>query len=423
MASRYDVVDSLELPKRTSAIVLAAGRGSRLLDLTSHRSKSAVHFGGKFRIIDFALSNAVNSGIRRIAVLTQYTSHSLIRHIQLAWGFMRGEIDEFVQVLPTNQRLGSDDWHQGTADAVHQNREIIRDFDCEYTVVLAGDHVYKMNYAVALVHHVKHGRGCTVVCAEVPRGEGRSLGILSVGEDDVVTDFVEKPAEPAGLPDAPDRALASMGIYIFDTTFLLSELARDAEDLHSSHDFGRDLIPRLVREQRVVAHRFASSVVDRGTDTAPYWRDISTLDAYWDANIDLAMTTPLLDIYDDRWPIWTYQPQLPPAKFVHNAADRRGHASESLVSDGCIISGAVDRSVLFSGVRVKSLASIGFSVLLPGVQVGRGARLQRVIVDRNAQIPPDLVVGEDAALDAERFVRTENGVTLITPAMLDRLSH
>jgi glucose-1-phosphate adenylyltransferase len=308
---RNDVVTSLDLPRRAAAIVLAGGRGTRLLDLTARRSKPAVYFGGKFRIVDFALSNAVNSGVRRIAVLTQYTSHSLIRHIQLAWGFLRGELNEFVQVLPANQRMGSDDWYQGTADAVHQNREVIRSFNSEYTVILAGDHVYKMNYAIALAHHAQHGRGCTVACVEVPREQGREFGIMAVGENDLVADFVEKPADPPSLPGKPDRALASMGIYIFDTAFLLSELERDAADPASSHDFGRDLLPRLVREQRVVAHRFETSVVNRDAAAEPYWRDVGTLDAYWDANIDLTATVPLLDLYDERWPIWTYQPHLP----------------------------------------------------------------------------------------------------------------
>ncbi|MFZ9905014.1 MAG: glucose-1-phosphate adenylyltransferase [Steroidobacteraceae bacterium] len=418
---RNDVVASLDLPRRAAAIVLAGGRGSRLLDLTLKRSKPAVHFGGKFRIIDFALSNAVNSGVRRIAVLTQYTSHSLIRHIQMAWGFLRGELNEFVQVLPANQRMGSDVWYQGTADAVHQNQEVIKSFHCDYTIILAGDHIYKMNYAIALAHHVEHGRGCTVACVEVPKEQASGFGILHANEDDVVTEFVEKPRDPPTLPHSPDRSLASMGIYIFDTAFLLSELERDAEDPLSTHDFGRDLIPRLVREGRVVAHRFESSAVNRSADTEPYWRDVGTLDSYWDANIDLTATVPLLNLYDDRWPIWTYQPQLPPAKFVHNSDERRGVAIESLVSGGCIVSGTVERSLLFSGVRVHSNAIVELGVVLPGATVGRGARLHRVVIDRDCQIPPELVVGEDAEHDARRFVRSENGITLITQSMIDRL--
>ena len=418
---RNDVVASLDLPRRAAAIVLAGGRGSRLLDLTAKRSKPAVHFGGKFRIIDFALSNAVNSGVRRIAVLTQYTSHSLIRHIQMAWGFLRGELNEFVQVLPANQRMGSDVWYQGTADAVHQNQEVIKSFNCDYTIILAGDHIYKMNYAIALAHHVEHGRGCTVACVETPKEQASGFGILHASDDDVVTDFVEKPHDPPTLPNSPDRALASMGIYIFDTAFLLSELERDAMDPASTHDFGRDLIPRLVREGRVVAHRFESSAVNRSTDAEPYWRDVGTLDSYWDANIDLTATVPLLNLYDDRWPIWTYQPQLPPAKFVHNSDERRGVAIESLVSGGCIVSGTVERSLLFSGVRVHSNAIVELGVVLPGAQIGRGARLHKVVVDRDCQVPPELVVGEDPEHDARRFVRSDNGVTLITQLMIDRI--
>lgn len=418
---RNDVVASLDLPRRAAAIVLAGGRGSRLLDLTAKRSKPAVHFGGKFRIIDFALSNAVNSGVRRIAVLTQYTSHSLIRHIQMAWGFLRGELNEFVQVLPANQRMGSDVWYQGTADAVHQNQEVIKSFNCDYTIILAGDHIYKMNYAIALAHHVEHGRGCTVACVEVPKEQASGFGILHASDDDVVTDFVEKPHDPPTLPNSPDRSLASMGIYIFDTAFLLSELERDAMDPASTHDFGRDLIPRLVREGRVVAHRFESSAVNRSTDAEPYWRDVGTLDSYWDANIDLTATVPLLNLYDDRWPIWTYQPQLPPAKFVHNSDERRGVAIESLVSGGCIVSGTVERSLLFSGVRVHSNAIVELGVVLPGAQIGRGARLHKVVVDRDCQVPPELVVGEDPEHDARRFVRSDNGVTLITQSMIDRI--
>ncbi len=418
---RNDVVASLDLPRRAAAIVLAGGRGSRLLDLTAKRSKPAVHFGGKFRIIDFALSNAVNSGVRRIAVLTQYTSHSLIRHIQMAWGFLRGELNEFVQVLPANQRMGSDVWYQGTADAVHQNQEVIKSFNCDYTIILAGDHIYKMNYAIALAHHVEHGRGCTVACVEVPKEQASGFGILHASNDDVVTDFVEKPHDPPTLPNSPDRSLASMGIYIFDTAFLLSELERDAMDPASTHDFGRDLIPRLVREGRVVAHRFESSAVNRSTDAEPYWRDVGTLDSYWDANIDLTATVPLLNLYDDRWPIWTYQPQLPPAKFVHNSDERRGVAIESLVSGGCIVSGTVERSLLFSGVRVHSNAIVELGVVLPGAQIGRGARLHKVVVDRDCQVPPELVVGEDPEHDARRFVRSDNGVTLITQSMIDRI--
>jgi glucose-1-phosphate adenylyltransferase len=413
---------SLDLPKRTVALVLAGGRGSRLLNLTDRRAKPAVYFGGKFRIVDFALSNCVNSGIRRVAVLTQYKSHSLMRHIQKGWGFMRGDFNEFIDVLPAQQRLDEVNWYQGTADAVHQNHDIIKSFRAKYVLVLAGDHIYKMNYALALADHVEHGRGCTVACIEVPRTEATNFGVMAVDDRNIITDFIEKPAEPPHLPNDPEKSLASMGVYIFDTDFLLDELAHDAANLQSSHDFGRDVIPRLVRERRAVAHRFADSAVGIREGQAPYWRDVGTIDAYWDANIDLTATDPLLDLYDDRWPIWTHQPQLPPAKFVHDENDRRGEAIASTVSGGCIVSGLVRRSLLFSNVRVHSFSQVQWSVILPNVQIGRGARISRAVIDRGCQIPEGMVIGEDAQLDAERFVRTSSGIVLVTREMLARLS-
>ncbi len=413
-----ELATSLDLPKRTVALVLAGGRGSRLLNLTDRRAKPAVYFGGKFRIVDFALSNCINSGIRRIAVLTQYKSHSLMRHIQRGWGFMRGELNEFVDVLPAQQRLDEVNWYQGTADAVHQNHDIIQSFRSKYVIILAGDHIYKMNYALALADHVEHGRPCTVACIEVPRPEARAFGVMAVDDKDLVTEFVEKPADPPSIPGKPERSLASMGVYIFNTDFLLDVLSADADDPNSSHDFGKDVIPKLVRERQVVAHRFADSAVGTRENEEPYWRDVGTIDAYWDANIDLTATDPLLNLYDDRWPIWTYQPQLPPAKFVHNEDSRRGVAIESLVSGGCIVSGHVERSLMFSGVRVHSYARVNWSVLLPNVQVGRGARISRAVVDRGCIIPDGLVIGEDAALDAARFLRTTSGITLVTRQML-----
>jgi glucose-1-phosphate adenylyltransferase len=413
-----ELATSLDLPKRTVALVLAGGRGSRLLNLTDRRAKPAVYFGGKFRIIDFALSNCINSGIRRIAVLTQYKSHSLMRHIQRGWGFMRGELNEFVDVLPAQQRLDEVNWYQGTADAVHQNHDIIQSFRSKYVVILAGDHIYKMNYALALADHVEHGKPCTVACIDVPRSEARAFGVMAVNDKDLVTEFVEKPADPPGIPGNPEHSLASMGVYIFNTEFLLDVLSADADDPNSSHDFGKDVIPKLVRERQVVAHRFADSAVGTREHEEPYWRDVGTIDAYWDANIDLTATDPLLNLYDDRWPIWTYQPQLPPAKFVHNEDSRRGVAIESLVSGGCIVSGHVERSLMFSGVRVHSYPRVNWSVLLPNVQVGRGARISRAVVDRGCIIPDGLVIGEDAALDAARFLRTTSGITLVTRQML-----
>jgi glucose-1-phosphate adenylyltransferase len=413
---------SLDLPKRTVALVLAGGRGSRLRNLTDRRAKPAVYFGGKFRIVDFALSNCLNSGIRRIGVITQYKSHSLLRHLQRGWAFMKTEMNEFVDLLPAQQRVDEESWYRGTADAVYQNQDILASYGADYIVVLAGDHIYKMNYALMLADHVAKGRDCTVGCIEVPRMEATGFGVMHVDEQNVIVDFIEKPADPPPMPGKPERALASMGIYVFNARYLYKELERDINDPNSSHDFGKDIIPNAVRKSQAVAHPFGLSAVGTRHNEEPYWRDVGTIDAYWDANIDLTATDPLLNLYDTRWPIWTYQPQLPPAKFVHNLDDRRGQAIESLVSGGCIVSGHVHRSVLFSSVRVHSYSSVNWAVLLPGVQVGRRARLNRVVVDRGCQIPDGMVIGEDAAEDARHFFRTDNGITLVTPEMLAKLA-
>ena len=418
----YESADSLSLSKRAVALVLAGGRGSRLHELTDSRAKPAVYFGGKFRIIDFALSNCLNSGIRRIGVITQYKSHSLLRHLQRGWAFLKSEMHEFVDLLPAQQRVNEESWYRGTADAVFQNQDILDGYEADYIVILAGDHVYKMNYALMLADHVASGRECTVGCIAVPRALASSCGVMAVGGNRLITEFVEKPIDPPAMPENPELSLASMGIYIFNSRYLYAELARDMADPNSSHDFGRDIIPQAVRNGCATAHPFALSCVSSQPEQEPYWRDVGTIDAYWDANIDLTATVPLLDLYDKRWPIWTYQSQLPPAKFVHNQDDRRGLAIESLVSGGCIVSGAVFRSVLFSSVRVHSHASVNWSVLLPDVQVGRGARLMRVIVDHGCAIPEGLVIDEDAAEDARRFRRSENGITLVTRAMLARLA-
>lgn len=416
-----DLSSTIDLPKRALALVLAGGRGSRLLQLTERRAKPAVYFGGKFRIVDFALSNCINSGIRRIGVLTQYRSHSLMRHIQRGWGFLRGELNEFIEVMPAHQRPGWDVWYQGTADAVHHNADIIKSLRSQYVVILAGDHIYKMNYAVALAEHAARGMPCTVACIEVPRSEANAFGVMSVDETGRIVDFIEKPDTPASMPGRPDTSLVSMGLYIFDTAYLLAELARDAADETSSHDFGKDIIPHAVRNGQAAAHHFGTSAVGSREASTPYWRDVGTLDAYWDANIDLTATVPMLDLYDDRWPIWTHQPQLPPAKFVHNEENRRGMAIESLVSGGCIVSGHTERSVLFSGVRVHSHAEVQWSVVLPDVEIGRGARISHAIVDRSCVIPPGMIIGEDPEADAARFHRTESGITLVTRPMLQRL--
>jgi glucose-1-phosphate adenylyltransferase len=416
-----EVVQSLDLPRRAVALVLAGGRGSRLKNLTDSRAKPAVYFGGKFRIVDFALSNCMNSGIRRIGVITQYKSHSLLRHLQRGWAFLKTEMNEFVDLLPAQQRVDEESWYRGTADAVYQNQDILAAYRADYVVVLAGDHVYKMNYAVMLADHVALGRECTVGCIEVSKAEATAFGVMAIDENRRIIDFVEKPADPPTLPGKPDRSLASMGIYIFNARYLYRELERDMADPTSSHDFGKDIIPKLVRAGVAVAHPFELSCVGTKAGTEPYWRDVGTIDAYWDANIDLTATDPLLNLYDTNWPIWTYQSQLPPAKFVHNQDERRGLAIESLVSGGCIVSGSVFRSVLFSQVRVHSYSAVNWSVLLPGVQIGRHARVTRAVIDRDCMIPDGMVVGEDPAADAQRFYRTESGITLITRDMLRKL--
>jgi len=413
---------SLDLPKRAVALVLAGGRGSRLKSLTDSRAKPAVYFGGKFRIVDFALSNCLNSGIRRIGVITQYKSHSLLRHVQRGWGFLKSEMNEFVDLLPAQQRTDDESWYRGTADAVYQNQDILASYGADYIVVLAGDHIYKMNYALMLADHVAKGRDCTVGCIAVPRMEATAFGVMAVDNNDLILDFVEKPADPPPMPGKPDKSLASMGIYVFDSQFLFDELKRDAADPNSAHDFGKDIIPHIVKHGKAVAHQFNDSCVRSGDDPRAYWRDVGTVDAYWAANIDLTDVVPELDLYDRAWPLWTYAEITPPAKFVHDEDGRRGQAVTSLVSGGCIISGAaLRRSLLFTGVHVNSYASVENAVIMPYVNVGRGARLKNVVIDRGVKIPEGIVVGEDPKFDAKRFRTTSQGITLITQPMIDRL--
>ena len=412
-----------QLVRRTVALVLAGGRGSRLKQLTDQRAKPAVYFGGKFRIIDFALSNCLNSGIRRMAVVTQYKSHSLMRHMQRGWSFLRSELNEMVDLLPAQQRAGEEHWYRGTADAIFQNMDIIRSSKPEYIVILAGDHIYKMDYSIMISDHVENGAGCTVGCIEVPRKEAREFGVMAVDADRKITEFLEKPADPPPMPGKTDVSLASMGIYVFDAEYLYQLLDEDLANPASSHDFGKDVIPRCVREGRALAHPFDMSCVSRVKTKRPYWRDVGTIDAFWSANLDLASTSPELDIYDTDWPIWTYQRQLPPAKFVPDKNGATGVAVNTLISGGCIVSGSyVAHSVLFSEVRVHSFCHVEQAVLLPNVTVSRHCRLRRVVVDRNCELPEGLVVGEDAALDAKRFERTESGVVLITKEMLKKLA-
>jgi glucose-1-phosphate adenylyltransferase len=410
------------LTQRALALVLAGGRGSRLKQLTDRRAKPAVFFGGKFRIIDFTLSNCLNSGLRRIAVLTQYKAHSLLRHLQMGWSFLRPEMNEFLDLLPAQQRLDEATWYRGTADAVYQNFDIFRAAGPTYFIVLAGDHIYKMDYSNMLACHVEMGVDCTVACVEVPLAAASGFGIMAADEAMRIVDFLEKPANPPAMAGKPGQALASMGVYVFNADALYDELERDHRDPTSSHDFGGDVIPSLVARGRAAAHSFEDSCVKTTPEAAAYWRDVGTIDAYWEANLDLVQPVPSLDIYDPNWPIWTYQQQLPPAKFVFDDDDRRGMAVDSMVSGGCIISGAtVRKSLLFSNCRVNSFAQTREAVLLPDVDVGRHARLRKVVVDRGCQIPEGLVIGEDPELDARRFTRSAGGVTLVTAEMLAAL--
>ena len=421
MMQRGPAIGSLS--RAAMAYVLAGGRGSRLMQLTDRRAKPAVYFGGKSRIIDFALSNALNSGIRRIGVATQYKAHSLIRHLQSGWNFFRRERNEGFDVLPASQRIAGEHWYAGTADAVYQNLDIIVDYDPEFIVLLAGDHIYKMDYEKLLLQHLESGADVTVACIEVPRADAEAFGVMQVDDDDRVLDFVEKQKNPPEMPGKPGFCLASMGIYAFSTKFLFEELKRDAANPNSSRDFGKDIIPHIVKNGKAVAHHFSRSCVRTDKGQPVYWRDVGTVDAYWQANIDLTEVVPDLDLYDQAWPIWTYAEITPPAKFVHDVEGRRGQAAQSLVSGGCIISGSkVRRSLLSTGVRVHSYANVENAVVLPYVRVGEGARLRNVVIDRGVIIPPGLIVGEDPVLDAKRFHLTPGGISLVTQDMIDQLT-
>lgn len=413
---------SRPLARDAMAYVLAGGRGSRLLELTDRRAKPAVYFGGVSRIIDFALSNAINSGIRRIGVATQYKAHSLIRHMQRAWNFMRPERNESFDILPASQRVSETQWYEGTADAVFQNIDIIQAHAPKYMIILAGDHVYKMDYEVMLQQHVDSGADVTVGCLVVPRMEATGFGVMHVDKTDRITDFVEKPADPPGIPGNEEMALASMGIYVFETEFLFDQLRRDAQDPESKRDFGGDIIPWIVKHGKAQAHRFTDSCIRAADEIEEYWRDVGTIDAYFEANLDLTDTVPKLNLYDRDWPIWTDQVVAAPAKFVHNEDGRRGHAISSLISQDCIVSGALARrSLLFTGVKMGSYSNVERAVILPYCNIGRGAQLSDVIIDSGVRIPEGLIVGEDPELDAARFRRSESGVCLITKTMIDQL--
>jgi glucose-1-phosphate adenylyltransferase len=408
------------LTRDTLALILAGGRGSRLKHLTLWRAKPATPFGGKFRIIDFPLSNCMNSGIRRICVLTQYKAHSLILHIQKGWGFLRGEFGEFVELLPAQQRIEGSAWYQGTADAVYQNLDIIRSHDPRYVVILAGDHIYKMDYGMMVAHHVEAGADMTVGCIEVPIARAREFGVMEVDAQGRVVGFQEKPEDPRPAPGKAGVTLASMGIYVFNTGFLFEQLIKDADTRTSSHDFGKDIIPTAIQRYRVVAYPFR----DVQTGRQGYWRDVGTVDAFWEANMELVSVSPELNLYDRDWPIWTYQEQLPPAKFVFDDDNRRGMAVDSMVSGGCVISGAyLRRSLLFSNVKVHSYAHLEDSVVLPDVDIGRHCRIRKAVLDRGCAIPPGTVIGEDREQDARRYFVTESGVVLVTPDMVGPQLH
>lgn len=404
------------LTRATLALILAGGRGSRLYELTNWRAKPALYFGGKYRIIDFPLSNCVNSGIRRIGVLTQYKAHSLVRHLVRGWSHFKKEFGEFVEVLPASQRY-SDDWYQGTADAIYQNLDIIRAEQPEFVLILSGDHVYKMDYSAMLMDFAKSGADMTVCCLEVPLEEAaNAFGVMQVDENNRVIGFEEKPAAPTPIPGNESHTLASMGNYIFRTEFLFEQLIKDSRDPASSHDFGNDIIPSLIDDHHVRAYAFR----DEETGERAYWRDVGTLDAFWQANMELISAEPQLNLYDPNWNFWTYQEQLPPAKFVFDYDDRRGMAVDSMVSGGCIISGAVVRhSLLFSNVRVRSYSTVEDSVILPGVDIGRRCRLKNVIVDRGCWIPDGMVIGHDREQDiASGFRVSGTGKVLVTRGML-----
>jgi glucose-1-phosphate adenylyltransferase len=411
------------LARDAMAYVLAGGRGSRLAELTDNRAKPAVYFGGMSRIIDFALSNAINSGIRRIGVATQYKAHSLIRHMNRAWNFMRPERNESFDILPASQRISELLWYEGTADAVFQNIDIIAAYSPKYMVILAGDHIYKMDYELMLQQHVNSGADVTVGCLVVPRKDATAFGVMHVDENDVITSFLEKPKNPPSIPGDPDHALASMGIYVFDTEFLFEQLRRDAAEPDSKRDFGGDIIPYIVKHGKAQAHRFTNSCIRAAEEIEEYWRDVGTVDAYFEANLDLTDTVPKLDMYDRDWPIWTDTVVAAPAKFVHDEEGRRGQAISSLISQDCIVSGSLARrSLLFTGVKMGSYSEVNEAVILPYCNIGRHARLSRVVIDSGVRIPEGLVVGEDPELDGRRFRRTDNGVCLITKPMIDRLN-
>lgn len=408
------------LTRNTIALILAGGRGSRLMNMTDWRAKPAVPFGGKFRIIDFPLSNCVNSGIRKIGILTQYKADSLIRHLQLGWGFLTGEFGEYVHIMPAQQRHDEDSWYKGTADAVFQNIDILRARNPDYVLVLAGDHIYKMDYAAMIADHVARNADLTIGCIEVSLKDATAFGVMGVDENRRVRAFVEKPANPPVMPGRTDTALASMGIYVFNSRFLFEQLIKDADTKGSSHDFGKDIIPAVIDKYLVNAYPF----LDMQSGLQSYWRDVGTIDAYFEANMELIGVKPDLNLYDQTWPIWTYQDQTPPAKFVFDDDNRRGYAVDSMVSGGCIISGAsVRHSLLFSNVRVNSFTTLEHCIVLPQANIGRNCRIKRAIIEKGCEIPEGTVIGENLAEDAKKYHVSPGGIVLVTPDMLGQKLH
>lgn len=408
------------LTRNTIALILAGGRGSRLMNMTDWRAKPAVPFGGKFRIIDFPLSNCVNSGIRKIGILTQYKADSLIRHLQLGWGFLTGEFGEYVHIMPAQQRHGEDSWYKGTADAVFQNIDILRARNPDYVLVLAGDHIYKMDYAAMIADHVARNADLTIGCIEVSLKDATAFGVMGVDENRRVRAFVEKPANPPVMPGRTDTALASMGIYVFNSRFLFEQLIKDADTKGSNHDFGKDIIPAVIDKYLINAYPF----LDMQSGLQSYWRDVGTIDAYFEANMELIGVKPDLNLYDQTWPIWTYQDQTPPAKFVFDDDNRRGYAVDSMISGGCIISGAsVRHSLLFSNVRVNSFTTLEHCIVLPQANIGRNCRIKRAIIEKGCEIPEGTVIGENLAEDAKKYHVSPGGIVLVTPDMLGQKLH
>ncbi|WP_386693873.1 glucose-1-phosphate adenylyltransferase [Lonepinella sp. MS14435] len=423
MSSKVALPNKYELVKETLVLILAGGRGSRLHELTDKRAKPALYFGGNRRIIDFALSNCINSGLNRIGVVTQYAAHSLLRHLQNGWSFLPQERGEFVDMLPARQQIDDSTWYRGTADAVYQNMAILKHhYQPKYVLILAGDHIYKQDYSQMLLDHVSSGAKCTVGCIEVPRSEASEFGVMAVDENLKVKEFVEKPKDPPAMIGKPDISLASMGIYVFDADYLYEVLNREVKSQNTSHDFGKDILPKSLEEGVLYAHPFSRSCMGRNTEGEIYWRDVGTLDSFWQANIDLVSEKPQLDIYDQRWPIRGNPEQTYPSKFFyHNPSIKP--VDNSLISGGCLITDAsISYSVLFNNVKVKSDSSIDHCVVLPQVTIGKNCVLRNCIIDRHVVIPDNTQIGVDIEEDRKRFRVSSTGkVILVTDSMIKRL--